>query len=199
MIYRSNSIAVIAGCGLMLCLVPLTARASALPEGFVAPASQEPSITLVAPVPDSGAVRSFLSPNSDYSAGHRGIDYAVPVSQQLNSPTTGRIYFNGPVADRRVVTIERPNGDLISLEPACSDFAVGTMVSVGQQLGSYCPGETGYRDHCEKLLAGQSSRQGTGSTLRCLHFSYRTERGYLSPDAVMGVLEPSRLTTWTDA
>lgn len=202
MIFRSNSIALITGCGLMLCLVPLTARASAVPDRVLAPETTlETAPTanwLAAPLEGVSTVRSFLAPNSDYSAGHRGIDYAVPPAAQLVAPTTGSIHFNGLVANRNVVTIKRSNGHLVSLEPVCSNLAVGKFINVGQPLGQHCPGSAGYRDHCEKLAASRDARVGPGSTLRCLHFSYRTERGYLSPDAVMGLLTPSRLAPWRD-
>lgn len=198
MIQRSNSTAIIAGCGLLLCLVPLTARASVLPTQLVTPARSTENVVLVTPLRDASSIRSFISPNSDYSAGHRGVDYPVAIDAELIAPTSGRIYFNGPVAERNVLTIKRPNGDLVTLEPACSSLTVGSVVSIGQPLGNFCPGNRGYRDHCEKLLSQPRARAGMGSTLRCLHFSYRTEGGYLSPDAVMGLLKPSRLAKWSD-
>ncbi len=182
----------------MLCLVPLTARATAMPDRVLAPETRLETDSLTAPLLGASAVRSFLTPNSDYSAGHRGIDYSVPASAALLAPASGTIYFNGLVANRNVVTIKRSNGHLVSLEPACSDLAVGKFIKVGQPLGQYCSGSPGYRDHCEKLAASRDARFGPGSTLRCLHFSYRTERGYLSPDAVMGLLTPSRLAPWSD-
>ena len=198
MIQRSNSTVIIAGCGLLMCLVPLTARASVLPTQLRLPASSDTGISLVSPVAGASSVRSFLAPTSDYSSGHRGIDYAVSGEQSLVAPSSGTIHFNGLVANRNVITIKRANGDLVSFEPSCSDLSVGTVVTVGQNLGRYCPGSLDYHDHCEKLFSQKSPRTGSGSTLRCLHFSYRTESGYLSPDAVMGLLEPSRLAPWTD-
>lgn len=198
MIHRSNSTAIIAGCGLLLCLVPLTARAAVLPTQVISPAGTSPESVLATPLRDASSIRSFISPNSDYSAGHRGVDYPVAIDAELIAPTSGRMYFNGPVAERNVLTIKRSNGDLVTLEPACSGLGVGSVVAIGKILGKFCPGKGGYRDHCAQLLNQPGARAGMGSTLRCLHFSYRTDGGYLSPDAVMGLLSPTRLAKWSD-
>ena len=56
-------------------------------------------VPLVAPV---HLINPFYQPNSDYSAGHRGIDYRVSPGQRVLSPTTATVWFVGKVVDRPV-------------------------------------------------------------------------------------------------
>ncbi|MFM5968330.1 MAG: M23 family metallopeptidase [Micrococcales bacterium] len=158
---------------LLLCLVPGTAKASDVAS----------SPALVAPVRAPELVRSYLQPTSDYSAGHRGVDYRVSLGQEVLAPVSGTVWFAGKVVNRPVVTFRRNNGDLVSIEPVCASLTSNMTVVQGDVIGQVCDGDQSYRPHCEAM--------------RCLHFSYRTADGYLSPIWVMGKLSPSVLAPWT--
>ncbi len=157
---------------LMLALVPGLQKANA-----------EPAFR--APVDNPQLIRSYLQPTSDYSSGHRGVDYRVSFGQPLFAPSSGTIWFAGKVVNREVITVKTADSTaLIELEPACASVTTGQSVLVGQSIGKVCDADQGYVQHC--------------SAMRCLHFSYRTKDGYLSPIWIMGQLEPSRLLPWTD-
>lgn len=128
--------------------------------------------------PPALLVREFRSPNSDYSSGHRGVDYAVEADQPLLAPSAGTISFAGLVANKPVVVIAHQKGFRSTFEPACSRYPTGTTVLVGAEFGAVCP--KGYRSHCAPAL--------------CLHFALRHDDGYLSPLALIGGLAPSVLT-----
>jgi murein DD-endopeptidase MepM/ murein hydrolase activator NlpD len=120
----------------------------------------------------------YRQPNSDYSAGHRGVDYRVAIGQQIFAPADGTIAFAGQVANRKLLTI-RHSGELVSeLEPACALSPVGTVVRIGQPIATICNDLPGYVWHCPDT---------------CVHFSLRSNGKYLSPLALIGGLSPSRL------
>jgi murein DD-endopeptidase MepM/ murein hydrolase activator NlpD len=134
-----------------------------------------------APVNEPQLVSEFRQPTSDWSAGHRGVDYLVTNGQQVFAPYKGEVTFAGVVVDRSVVTITHANGVKSSVEPVCPAVSNGDYLEVGQVIGSVC--RTGdYESHC--------------GFETCLHFSTRSENGYLSPLALIGGLSPSRLKPW---
>lgn len=166
---------------LMLALVPGLQQARA--EGFADFSAAAQRVD--APVRNPKLVRSYLQPTSDYSAGHRGVDYRVSLGEEVLAPADGKVWFSGKVVNRELVTIKTTDGRaLLEVEPVCSAPPAGTTVLVGQVIGEVCDADQNYRQHCEDL--------------RCLHFSYRMKDGYLSPVWVMGSLQPSRLLPWTD-
>lgn len=124
-------------------------------------------------------INPYRQPNSDYSAGHRGVDYRVSPGQTIFSPTDATVYFNANLVDRPVLSLKTASGDLLEFEPACGAYPLGTKVTAGDAIGNVCLASTTYKQHCEKLL--------------CLHFSLRTERGYLSPIVRYGALAPTVL------
>jgi septal ring factor EnvC (AmiA/AmiB activator) len=157
----------------MLALVPGLQKASAATD------------ELAAPVANPQLVRSYVQPTSDYSAGHRGVDYRVSLGQDVLSPATGTVWFAGKVVNRGVLTLKvDASGALVELEPVCATVGTGDAVLIGQRIGSVCDADQSYRQHCQDM--------------RCLHFSYRIADGYLSPIWVMGKLRPSQLLPWTD-
>lgn len=144
-------------------------------QSVSARADQEPW----GPVLDSPIhlVRPYMQPSSDYSAGHRGIDYRAVDGAAIYSPTDAVIYFNENLVDRPVLSLKTQNGDLIEFEPACGLYPVGTAVALSEKIGIRCSASAGYKQHCPD----------------CLHYSLRTERGYLSPIVRTGALAPSVL------
>ncbi len=123
--------------------------------------------------------RQYLQPNSDYSAGHRGVDYEIETGEILFAPADGVISVSKVIVNRGVIAITHGAGLVSELEPACSDLPAGTMVLKGQEIGWVCTPSDSYQQHCSNEL--------------CLHFSLRSEGKYLSPLALIGGLNPSRL------
>lgn len=124
-------------------------------------------------------VRTYLQPTSDYSAGHRGVDYEITENEQLYAPADGVIAVAMKVVDRPVLTIRHGASLVTELEPACATVKVGQIVSRGEKIATVCAPESPYKSHCREQL--------------CLHFSLRSDGKYLSPLALIGGLSPSRL------
>ena len=124
-------------------------------------------------------INAFRQPNSDFSAGHRGIDYRVSLGERLLAPTEGRVAFAGLVVDRKVVTLQTAVGELLEFEPACTPLAVGQRVEPGQAFAQVCDALGTYTPHCIRI--------------RCLHYSLRTADGYLSPQVRTNELPSSVL------
>jgi hypothetical protein len=124
-------------------------------------------------------IHPFYAPNSDYSAGHRGVDYRVRLDQRVVSPTDAVVWFTGKVVDRNVLSLRTASGDLLAFEPVCSELTVGQSVTRGEMVGSVCRADPVYRQHCDGQL--------------CLHLSLRTSSGYLSPLVRWGALSPTVL------
>lgn len=124
-------------------------------------------------------VNQYRQPNSDYSAGHRGVDYLVQPGQPVMAPADGAVWFAGRVAQRPVLSLQHQGGLLTEFEPVCTDLSKGEAVFAGQQIGFVCPANTDYVPHC--------------TAANCLHFSLRSQGQYLSPLIFIGGLNPSRL------
>ncbi|MEN9749631.1 MAG: hypothetical protein RL149_709 [Actinomycetota bacterium] len=124
-------------------------------------------------------INPYFQPNSDYSAGHRGVDYRVLEGDSVYAPTRASVWFVGKVVNRAVITLRTHSGDLLEFEPVCSHLLAGDPVESGQELGQICEADQSYRPHC----IGQT----------CMHFSLRTAEGYLSPLVRYGSLAPTVL------
>lgn len=124
-------------------------------------------------------VRHFKQPSSDYSAGHRGVDYAVLGEQPVFATADGRILYSGRLVNRSLVSIEHANKFVSEVEPVCSRLSKGDLVKRGEPIGFVCQPASGYANHCTFDI--------------CLHFSLRKDGRYLSPLALIGGLSPSRL------
>ena len=124
-------------------------------------------------------VRQYLQPASDYSAGHRGVDYEIEPGEPLVAPADGVISVARVIVNRGVLAIKHGAGLVTEFEPACSDLDEGTPVRKGDVIGWVCAAGETYSQHC--------------SDDHCVHFSLRSEGMYLSPLALIGGLNPSRL------
>lgn len=133
----------------------------------------------ILPVSPAALMNPYRQPSSDYSAGHRGVDYRVSLGQSVVAPASGQVAFVGKVVNRDLITISHDGGYKTEFEPVCSNLARGASVSIGEQIGEICDADSGYRQHCAQT--------------RCLHFSMRLGGQYLSPLAVIGGMSPSRL------
>ena len=130
-----------------------------------------------AEITNSSWQADFEAPKSEYGPGHRGVDFTLEIDSKISAPAAGVLYFKGLVVDREVVTIRTIDGYLASFEPACSNLVVGDQVKLGQEIAWHCQPSVSYEYHC-------------GS---CVHFSARSQYGYISPDYLLGNLKPSVL------
>jgi murein DD-endopeptidase MepM/ murein hydrolase activator NlpD len=135
----------------------------------------------VAPVANPQLVQSFRQSVSDWSSGHRGVDYIVNEDQMVFATHSGVVTFAGAVVNRSIVSIRHVNGLTTSYEPICPSVRLNTEVQTGQPIGQICKNEN-YLSHC--------------GLRTCLHFSMRNTDGYLSPLIELGGLSPSRLKPW---
>ena len=128
-------------------------------------------------------VNPYLQPTSDYSAGHRGVDFEVSTNDPIFAPADGVLTFTGHLVDRDLITIAHTRlggSNLVSeLEPVCTSLKIGSQVRKGVQIGAVCTPDPSYKRHCQAI--------------QCLHFSMRLGGKYLSPLAFIGGLSPSRL------
>lgn len=124
-------------------------------------------------------VNPYFQPNSDYSAGHRGIDYRVSLGQPIFAPTDSTVWFAGTVVDRQVLSLRTGHGDLLAFEPACTSLKAGDKVELGEEIAWVCEPDSSYTQHCVNDF--------------CLHFSLRNDQGYLSPIVRIGDFNPTVL------
>jgi hypothetical protein len=141
---------------------------------------------LIMPISGASAlevINQYEAPLTEYGAGHRGIDLEAPIGTEVIAPVSGEISFSGQVGYRESITIMFGNSLKASLEPVCSELIEGTRVLAGEVIGNVCEPDISYQWHCE---------------FTCLHFGSRTDTGYFSPLALLGVLAPSRLVPLGD-
>jgi murein DD-endopeptidase MepM/ murein hydrolase activator NlpD len=138
---------------------------------------QPPAAVWVWPVGgDNAVLRDFSAPETPWGPGHRGIDIDASHSSTLRAPTSGRVRFVGEVVNRGVVTIETPEGFLVSMEPVTIDVSLGEVVGAGQVIGRVDSG------HCRH---------------RCVHLSLRIDGQYVSPATFLGIERRAVLLPWT--
>jgi len=151
----------------------------------VSGAQEAPKINWAPPLePPVNLVNLYRQPNSDYSAGHRGIDYQVKAGQPVLAPADGEVWFSGKVVNRQLISLKHPDGNLTEFEPVCTDLQKGEPVFLGQEIGQICEADSNYRQHCQEST--------------CLHFSIRQLGEYLSPQVFIGGINPSRLLAQND-
>lgn len=78
--------------------------------------------------------RPFDPPSQDWLAGHRGVDLAIPVGNEVYSPAAGTVTFAGRLVDRNVVVIEH-DYRRSTFEPVAPRVALGDHVAAGQVIG----------------------------------------------------------------
>lgn len=136
------------------------------------------------PVVGSQLVNSYRQSETEYSEGHRGVDYQVELGQGVFAPSDGQVHFVGKVVNRQIISVAHDQNLLTSFEPVCSELQVGDTVSTGDLIGEVCEADQNYQPHCEDDF--------------CLHFSVRRNGQYLSPLWLTGELAPSRLLPWAE-
>lgn len=136
------------------------------------------------PVVGSSLVNSYRQSETEYSSGHRGVDYGVELGQGVFAPSDGQVHFVGKVVNRQLISLAHNQNLMSSFEPVCSTLLEGERVSQGDLIGEVCEADESYKPHCEQMF--------------CLHFSIRRNGEYLSPLFFTGELSPSRLLPWID-
>lgn len=138
-------------------------------------------------------VRPFEKPAQRWSAGHRGVDLAVPENnRRVYAPAPGTVVFSGTVVNRKVLVIAHPDGRRSTFEPMDEALPVGTTVAVGDVIGTVA-GAAG----------GNSERSYRRCSTPCLYWGVRQGgvRGdgsgkaaeYINPMSLLGSKEPSIL------
>jgi murein DD-endopeptidase MepM/ murein hydrolase activator NlpD len=166
---RKITISALVAMGLLVWVQTSTVSGSDLPASTWNP-------PLDAPV---RLINQYRQPNSDFSAGHRGVDYLVTKNQAVLAPADGQVWFAGKVAARPLLSLLHDGVYLTEFEPVCTDLKKGDQVYAGQEIARVCKAEASYLQHCPNAV--------------CLHFSMRFAGSYLSPLIFIGGLNPSRL------
>lgn len=150
---------------LVLSPLPPQERAAATVDG----AEADSGSGWMWPIAPVRVARPFDPPENPYGAGHRGIDLAAAPGTAVDAPTTGVIVFAGVVAGRGVVTIDRGDGYLVSLEPVSIDeLTPGTSVTAGKPL--------------TVVALGGHAREGE------VHIGIRRNGEYVDPSLLLGAL-----------
>lgn len=138
-------------------------------------------------------VHPFEKPAQRWSAGHRGVDLAVPENDRhVYAPAPGKVVFSGTVVNRKVLVIAHPDGRRSTFEPMDEALPVGTTVAAGETIGTVAikadgTGERPYRRCTTACLywgvrQGGARGDGSGKTAE-----------YINPMSLLGSKEPSIL------
>ena len=138
-------------------------------------------------------VHPFEKPAQRWSAGHRGVDLAVPENdRRVYAPAQGKVVFSGTVINRKVLVLAHPDGRRSTFEPMDEALPVGTTVAAGEVIGTVAitAGGTGERPYrrCTTVCLYWGVRQGgargdgSGKTAE-----------YINPMSLLGSKEPSVL------
>ena len=84
---------------------------------------------LESPVVGSALINSYRQSETEYSAGHRGVDYEVELGQGVFAPSDGQVHFVGKVVDRQLISLSHEGELLSAFEPVCSKLQLGDLVS----------------------------------------------------------------------
>ena len=138
-------------------------------------------------------VHPFEKPAQRWSAGHRGVDLAVPENdRRVYAPAPGKVVFSGTVVNRKVLVIAHPDGRRSTFEPMDETLPVGTTVTAGDVIGTVAD-----------AADGNSERPYRRCSTPCLYWGVRQAgaRGngsgktaeYINPMSLLGSKEPSIL------
>ena len=138
-------------------------------------------------------IRPFENPAQRWSAGHRGVDLAVPENdRRVYTPAPGKVVFSGTVVNRKVLVIAHPDGRRSTFEPMDETLPVGTTVTAGDVIGTVAV-----------TASGNSERSYRRCSTPCLYWGVRQggARGdgsgkdaeYINPMSLLGSKKPSIL------
>ncbi|QIK73085.1 M23 family metallopeptidase [Propioniciclava coleopterorum] len=113
--------------------------------------------------PVSGAiVRGFDPPEVAWGAGHRGVDLAGEIGEEVRAPRSGVVSFAATLAGRPVLVIAHDDGTRTTLEPVEASIETGRAVAAGDVVG--------------RLAAGHPCPAAA-----CLHWGLKRGEDYLDP------------------
>lgn len=134
----------------------------------VAPRAQaQISVRLTPPV-DAPVSAAFDAPQSDFGAGHRGVDYAVERGTRVRAAAGGTVAFAGSVAGMLAVTIDHGSGVETTYTALSRVF-----VRAGERVG-------------EGSFVGAS---GNAHTAPGLHFGVKVRGTYVDPTTLLAQLD----------
>jgi murein DD-endopeptidase MepM/ murein hydrolase activator NlpD len=116
-------------------------------------------------------IRGFESPTSAYTAGHRGIDIAVPYGTPVACAQAGTVSFAGKVAGSLYVSVDHPDGIRTTYSwLSAVSVKKGQVVAAGVTIGSSGTGHP-------------------GADTPHLHFGARLNGQYIDPLPLLGPLD----------
>lgn len=138
-------------------------------------------------------IHPFEKPAQRWSAGHRGVDLAVPENdRRVYAPAPGKVVFSGTVVNRKVLVIAHPDGRRSTFEPMDETLPVGTTVTAGDVIGTVAD-----------AADGNSERPYRRCSTPCLYWGVRQggargdgsgkEAEYINPMSLLGSKKPSIL------
>lgn len=138
-------------------------------------------------------IHPFEKPAQRWSAGHRGVDIAIPENdRRVYAPAPGKVVFSGTVVNRKVLVIAHPDGRRSTFEPMDETLPVGTTVTAGEVIGTVASAADGNGERpylrCSTpclywgVRQGGARRDGSGKTAE-----------YINPMSLLGSKEPSIL------
>ena len=139
---------------------------------FAAPARAGgiPAGTYEWPV-EGPVTRAFEQPSSPYSAGHRGIDIAVPFGTPVRAPAPGTVSFAGKVAGALFVSVDHTGGIRTTYS-----WLSGTAVKKGDAVRT-------------ADVLGYTGSGHPGVTPDHLHFGVRLNGEYIDPMLLLRVVD----------
>lgn len=110
------------------------------------------------PVGRDGLGRAFEKPQSDYGAGHRGLDIAAPAGTAVRAVAPGTVVFAGRVGAVDVVTVLH-GAERSTYQPVRAGVRQGDAVERGEVLGALLRSPSHCAGPCLHLgRVGQSDR-----------------------------------------
>jgi murein DD-endopeptidase MepM/ murein hydrolase activator NlpD len=126
----------------LLCAsVVVAAPLQPAPAAAADPAAVDPAATGATPArgvwplqPRAAVVARFDPPSSPWGRGHRGVDLAGHVGQQVHAALAGVVTFAGRLAGRGVVVVDH-GATRTTYEPVGAGVQVGELVGAGEVIG----------------------------------------------------------------
>jgi murein DD-endopeptidase MepM/ murein hydrolase activator NlpD len=127
--------------------------------------------------PEPHVVAYFDPPTSPYGPGHRGVDLAGTVGQEVHAALGGTVTYAGMLAGRGVVVVDH-GATRTTYEPVTSAVRIGDAAEAGGVIGAL--GLTG--SHCFPRA--------------CLHWGWLDGETYLDPLRLVGAGPVRLLPLW---
>jgi murein DD-endopeptidase MepM/ murein hydrolase activator NlpD len=127
--------------------------------------------------PEPPVVAYFDPPTSPYGAGHRGVDLAGSLGQEVHVALSGRVTYAGMLAGRGVVVVDH-GATRTTYEPVTAAVEVGDPVPRGAVIGTL------------ELSGSHCFPQA------CLHWGWLEGETYLDPLRLVGAGPVRLLPLW---